>query len=173
MRKSPSRFWLPVTLLLLIAANASSAAQQYACGKTPLIEVSYDAFGMLAPQGKYLYVRVCEDGRLQYEIEGTSPGVKEMRTGRLTDSQLSSLHGLFDTAEIRALHGTYGSESKFRDYRLTVAVRVRRPDHVQTFAVLSLLSNAQPTFPPSVLTFFCAMDKLRETDFKMSRDCSQ
>jgi hypothetical protein len=168
--KSLNRVFL-VLLPLFVGADASFA-EGVACHNTPLIEIAYDAFGMLAPEGKYLYFRVCEDGMLQYEVEGSSPGIKEMRGERLTDSQLTSLRGLLASSEVKTLQGTYDSKSKFRDYRLTLAVRVSRPRGVQTFSVVNILSNTQGSFPRSVLRFLCAIDKLRKTDFKLSHECS-
>jgi hypothetical protein len=169
--KSLNSFLLLVLLPLFVCADAC-LAEGVACHKTPLVEIDYDAFGMLAPQGKYLYFRVCEDGMLQYEVEGSSSGIKEMRGERLTDSQLASLRGLLETSEVKTLQGTYDSKSKFRDYRLTLAVRVRRPQGIQTFSIVNILSNTQGSFPQSVLRFLCAIDKLRKTDFKLSHECS-
>jgi hypothetical protein len=172
MNKNPSRLLQGFILSFLIGVNVSSFAQESPCKKKLLIEINYDAFGMLAPQGQYLYFRACENGVFQYEVEGSSSGVREMRTKNLTDSQLSSLRGMLASTEIRALRGTYDSRSKFRDYRLTLSVRIPRPQSAQTFVVLNVLSDAKESFPPSILELFCAIDKLRDVDFKVSNRCS-
>jgi hypothetical protein len=170
MRTRTSRSIILVALLSLGGAN-SSFGRERACRKTPLIEVDYDASGMLSPQGKYLYFSLCNDGFVQYEVEKSSPGTKEVRRERLTDSQFSSLRELLESEEIKNLRGTYDSKSNFRDYRLSMIVHISRSQEIQTFTVLNILSNDEESFPLVIPRLLCAVDKLRNTDFKMSHNC--
>ena len=91
--------------LLLLAANTLSFGKNVPCQKAPLIEVGYDAFGLLTPQGKYLYFRVCEDGLLTYEVEGVPMGTKVLRSGHLSASQLAALRQLMEQEDVRTLRG--------------------------------------------------------------------
>ena len=99
-------------------------------------------------------------------------GTKVLRSGHLSASQLAALRQLMEQEDVRTLRGTYDAKPSVKDYRRVLDVRIRHARDLQTFTLLGPLDGFQGKFPGPVVQLFCAIDKLRETDFKMSKECA-
>jgi hypothetical protein len=160
------------SFISLFAACGVGFAADTSCAEAPLVEIRYDAFGMISPQGPYLYFRACNDRRVEYEVDGATLGTKVVRTQRLTVTQISSLRALVGSAEFRHIAGTYGAKRGL-DYSLTLRIRASRGNQVQSFTLQSLPTDEGPdAAPEAALRLLCMVDEVRRSDLKVSRGCA-
>lgn len=157
---------------LAIAGSNIAYASGKLCSKSAVVEIDYDAFGMLSPQGKYLYYLVCDDRSTRHEVEGDKLGTKKVITGHLTKAQFLSLERLLDSDDFKGIQGILEAKREVRDYSLTLEVRVERNQSAQDFKITSLPSINDPAgIPQPALNLLCWVDGLRGAGFRVTSNC--
>lgn len=154
---------LPFFAMLLLIAEIASAQ----C-KNPVLEISYEGFGMVI-NGHHLYLSVCRNGEVQYDNGEFNPVIRWQRS-HLTREQSDQLRAWLNDPEIKKLRGTYaGVIGTVRDHSERVDVRLYRSGGPQTFTALDFYGKTEEKYPPALVRLFCGIDSLRtKTDWHIS-----
>jgi hypothetical protein len=143
-----------------------------------ILEVNESGFGMVAVSGKYLFLRVSDDGLAEYEEDVIKDGKRNLvlHKYQLSEKQLNDLKTFLDDTEIISEKESYESDSPTIDHVITFEISILKDSKTQTIK----LTNFNPNLPKSsdkysdkLLEFVCRIKALRyKSNFRMlGNDC--
>jgi hypothetical protein len=170
------RILLVVTLILL--GSFSGAAKLSPA--PPLLEAHVSSVGMVAVAGDYLFLRVLDDGQIEYEDEVFENNVHKfaLRKSKLSSAQLNELKTFLNDPELQKVAQEYEPDVPTIDHVATFDISIIRDTKSQVIK----LTNYHPSFPEArdkypakLIELVCLMRSLRRHSAKFRiilNDCS-
>jgi len=135
-----------------------------AFGTTPLLEVQVSSGGMVAFAGKYLYLRLFNNGRVDSEdINNIGHAIQRRRT-RISPAHLKLLREFLKSENTRKLAAFYPPANPPLDHLKTIKISIHRDSYLQTVEILNydfLRGMDKGLYPKSLLDFMCQIEKIR------------
>lgn len=132
-----------------------------------LLEAQYNGVGMVAPQGKRLYLRVFENGDYEFEdqVVGQTSSKFEIKRETLSRSELKKFSNFLNNPSVADLPEEIPPPSDPLDHVIEIKLKIHRQDGVQNLIVTNFSANKARTdnfYPKSLLELFRKIEKLRK-----------
>jgi hypothetical protein len=111
--------------------------------------------------GNYLYLLVCDSGKIEYDAVQDQGARYFRRTDQFLPNQMDELSKLLGDKAIRNLQGEYRGVVRVRDHWEGLKVTVFRSDGIQAFEAIDLYGDVKGIYPSELVRFLCAVDNMR------------
>ena len=159
-RESPRHFRknfliLPIyVILLFVGIGFSQNTSVAGCGhqveserflRRVLLEAEYIGVGMVAPQGKHLYLRVFDNGDYEFEdqVVGKTGSNFEIRKGALSKLELKDFCDFLSDASVVNIPTEIPPPSDPLDHVIEIKLRIKRGDDHQNITITNFSPNSK------------------------------
>ena len=163
-----------LAILLFVAVSWTNTLAQ--SGESVILEAVETGVGMAANSGKYLFVRVRENGSLEYEEFTFENGrrMTEREAYMLAPLQLDYLKSLLKKVASDSVQSAFEPDASPLDHLVSLDVRISVESRNKSIRLLNFspgLSRDSDKYPNSILELHCAMRSFRNrTTFTMLGD---
>jgi hypothetical protein len=130
----------------------------------PLLEVRVSSSGIVAFAGEYLYLRVFDDGRVEYEERKESESRFVLRETKLSSSQLQSFKEFLDSSEVQKLESEYPPASPTIDHHTLIQISINRADKLQSIEIPNYnlpMGKDKGLYSQSLINLMCRIEQFR------------
>lgn len=176
MKRENLHGWLIAAILTMFFCTAVSG--QTSSGRT-ILEVYKSGFGMVAEGGKHLFVRVRDNGQIEYResvIENNKQKYK-LRKYNLSAEKLQELKDFLGNAQVELMTGEYGPDVPPLDHVIRFDIKIRRKTKFQAIKLINFDPNLRradaPGHPRELIELVCRLKALHSrTGFRLLKnDC--
>ncbi len=143
-----------------------------------ILEVHESRFEMVTMSGKYLFLRVLDNGLVEYEDFIIKNGQRNLTLYKyqLSETQLSDIKSFLGNSEITKEKGSYEADSPTIDHVITFEISIFRNSKTQTIKLTNFspnLAESSDKYSKKLLEFVCRIKALRyKSNFRMlGNDC--
>jgi hypothetical protein len=165
-----------VALLVLLPCYLAGAGS---VGPKILLEVRTSGAGMVAFSGNHLYLRIFDNGQIEYEdiVDKNVFQKFVLRKSKLTPNQLEGIVVLLHDSELRAAKQEYSPDATPIDHRVTLDISIARGSAPQVIKLTNyrpFWAKSKGKYPDKLIDLVCRIDALRgETVFRgVEEGCS-
>lgn len=156
-------FW-KVSFLIFICVGLA-IAQPYS--KCVLLEATVTGAGMVQLEGKHLYVRLYDDGEVEYKDQIVKKGMPTyvIRRAKLSKAELQQIQEFLQSASVETLEPNYPSLSPALDHVLELSISLMDQKASKTIVVTNFYPTspkAAKSYPPSLIELMCKIEHLRK-----------
>jgi hypothetical protein len=152
-------------LLVTILLQTSVATANQNPPKT-ILEANFFGKGMVLVHGEHPYLRVFDDGQVEYgDVPPEGTGMDYLiRRAKLSTSELKSLFTFLNSAGVRNLASNYPPIEKPIDHLLRLAVTITRDTQSQIVVVDNFWVTSPKSkndYPKGLIGLMCRIEKMR------------
>jgi hypothetical protein len=162
--------------LALLWAGVGTAQSK---STAPLLEAHMLGVGMASPQGKHLYLRVHDDGRVEYEDERMKGPTLHyfIRRAKLSAAEMKALSDHLNGSGVRSLAKEYPALDPPMDHAIDVTVSITHADQSQTIVIRNFSPTspkANEAYPAGLIELLCKIERLRKgASFGITADATE
>lgn len=170
------KHFFAVMVMALLCASSGAAQNK---SKALLLEAHMLGVGMASPQGKHLYLRVYNDGRVEYEDERMKGSTLDyfIRRSKLSAAETKNLSDHLNGSSVRALAKDYASLDPPLDHAIDLTVSITHTDQTQTIVIRNFSPTspkASEAYPASLIELLCRIERLRKgASFGITADATK
>lgn len=107
--------------------------------KDVLLDVEYSSYGGITDKHPHVYLRVFNDGRVEYEkeVNGKVPLKFEMANSQLSDTELAELKSFLESNTVKILGESYTINNRSIDYFRNIEIKISINDVKQNVKLIN------------------------------------
>jgi hypothetical protein len=169
------RHLISALCFLLFASSIDAVAKSH----DVLLEAYMFGGGMVAVRGEHLYLRVYDDGSVEYSDEilknGHAPRYV-VRRYKVELAELRSFAGFLKSSGVRSLAKNYPPAHPPLDHTIRLTVSIAQSNDSQTIAIENFFptsSDAKGRYPAELVELLCRIERLRnKASFQIATNAS-
>ncbi|SRR5581483_1246674 len=170
------KHFFAVMVMALLCAGTSTAQNK---SKALLLEAHMLGTGMASPQGKHLYLRVYNDGRVEYEAErmkGSTPDYF-IRRSKLSAAEVKNFSDHLNGSSVQALANDYAPLDPPLDHAIDLTISIAHAGQAQTVVIRNFSPTspkASEAYPAGLINLLCRIESLRKgASFGITADATK